>query len=86
MNAPHRTFGGDLALARARRMYARVLSGWAIDLLALRRTGQITPSAREGLGTPVQPGPDALALRAQSRWAIGIASSDIRWRPQKKAA
>ncbi len=40
---------GHQALEESRRMFHRVLSSWAIDLVALRASGLDKPSARAGL-------------------------------------
>lgn len=39
----------------ARVMFERVLAGWAMDVLALRRRGLDSPSSRTGSGRPVAP-------------------------------
>ena len=36
----------DDAVQEARRMFNRVLAAWAVDLLALRREGRMTPRWR----------------------------------------
>lgn len=40
---------GERAVETARRMYRRVLAGWAMDVLALRASGLDKPGRRAGL-------------------------------------
>ena len=69
-------------------MFARVLSGWAMDLLELRRTGLIRPSARDGAPDPVMPFPSDAESgpREDLRWAIHPAAAVAQWQPKRKAA
>jgi hypothetical protein len=78
----------DRIQARTRAMFAHVLSGWAMDLLELRRTGLIVPCARDGTPDPVMPFPRGSAPRpgADLRWAIHPAAAVARWRPERRAA
>jgi hypothetical protein len=69
-------------------MFARVLSGWAMDLLELRRTGLIVPGERDGTPDPVMPFPREAAVspRDDLRWAIHPSAAAARWQPQRRAA
>jgi hypothetical protein len=69
-------------------MFARVLSSWALDLLELRRTGLIVPSARDGAPDPVMPFPGEAVPRPSEdlRWAIHPSAATARWQPQRRAA
>lgn len=69
-------------------MFARVLSGWAMDLLELRRTGLIVPSARDGAPDPAVPFPRHAqpGIVNDLRWAIHPGAATARWRPQRRAA
>ncbi len=44
-----------IRLGQMKRAYARVLSQWALDLLALNRSGMASPGPREGDGSAVCP-------------------------------
>lgn len=53
-------------------MYRRVLAGWAMDALSLRRRGLDRPSSRDGLA-PVGPGrEDPAARRGDAAPGIGL--------------
>lgn len=69
----------------AQRLYARTLSQWAMDLMALRRDGLHVPSHRGGdedFATPSWNG----AVSDGQRWAGIDARRNLRWRPVRKAA
>ena len=69
----------------AKRLYARTLSQWAMDLMALRRDGQQVPTARRGdedFATPTW----SVAVADGQRWAGSDAKRNLRWRPTRKAA
>lgn len=40
---------------QARVMFERILTGWAMDVLALRRRGLDRPGSRPGRGLPAAP-------------------------------
>ena len=69
--------------AAARRLYQRVVTGWALDALSLRRRGLDRPCVR-GIGPgPVAPGmvlPAAVLERPLS------AAERIRWGSRRDAA
>lgn len=46
---------GDLAVARARAMYRRAITGWAQDALRLRASGLDRPTRRIGRPGAVRP-------------------------------
>lgn len=69
----------------AQRLYARVLSQWAMDLMALRRDGLHVPSTRSGDEDFVQPAWSG-AVSDGKRWAGVDATRNLRWRPTRKAA
>jgi hypothetical protein len=74
--------------AQTRAMFARVLSAWTLDLLKLRRTGLIVPSAREGAPDPAMPFPreeKCLSL-TEAHWPARPAAALPRWKPQRRAA
>ena len=72
---------------QTRAMFTRVLSGWAMDLLELRRTGLIVPSAREGAPDPVMPSADDhRPLTLDRRWPTAGVESSLQWRPARRAA
>lgn len=72
--------------ARARRMYARVLSAWVMDLMALRRMGLDTPVSREGaVEGAVTPGRVGQG-RSGAGWRTDESASSLRWRPGRLAA
>ena len=73
--------------AQSRAMFARVLSGWTLDLLELRRTGLIVPGARDGAPDPAMPFPreENLTL-TDARWPARPAAALPRWKPQRRAA
>jgi hypothetical protein len=75
--------------AQTRAMFARVLSAWAMDLLELRRTGLIVPSARAGAPDPVMPvwsnQDNSLALR-DTCWPTPAIAGRLQWRPARRAA
>lgn len=75
----------DATVARARKMFARVLSQWAMDLMELRRTGLDAPVVRDGSADLVTP-----SLRAGAfggRWSKGTTSGLLAWRaPGRRAA
>ncbi len=73
---------------QTRAMFTRVLSGWAMDLLELRRTGLIVPGARDGSGEavmPAWPGDQSGPLTMDRCWPAD-ARSALRWRPTRRAA
>lgn len=49
--------GAGAAVAEARRMYARVMARWAVDMMELRRRGSDGPGGRGG--------PAVLKLRSE---------------------
>jgi hypothetical protein len=72
-----------------RAMFTRVLSGWAMDLLELRRTGLIVPCARDGGSEPVMPswseartGP----LTLDRRWPASDVAASLQWQTRRRAA
>lgn len=69
----------------AQRLYARVLSQWAMDLMSLRRDGLHVPSNRTGDEDFVQPAWTG-AVADGTRWAGVDATRNLRWRPTRKAA
>jgi hypothetical protein len=69
----------------AQRLYARVLSQWAMDLMCLRREGLHVPSRRGGDEDFVQPTWQG-AVDDGQRWAGIDATRNLRWRPTRKAA
>jgi hypothetical protein len=75
--------------AQTQAMFARVLSAWAMDLLELRRTGLIVPSARSGAPDPVMPvwsnQDNSFAVRDTCWPTPGIAGR-LQWRPARRAA
>jgi hypothetical protein len=71
---------------QTKAMFTRVLSGWALDLLELRRSGLIVPGQREGTPDLVTPDfGDRPSLNHSLRWRSDVASA-LRWRPQRSAA
>jgi hypothetical protein len=65
---------------QAQSMFHRVVTGWAMDTLALRRQGLDRPSAREGHGPGLTPGRVA-------RLMINPGPTPaIRWRPPSDLA
>lgn len=70
--------------ADLKRMYARALSAWAVDLIRLRSSGADVPSRREGDGDLVSPsfafGP-WLAVEGPEG-----AAQKVRWHEQRRAA
>lgn len=63
---------------RVRKLYGRFLSAWAIDLMALRRQGLATPTAREAddaLNVPSE------AMGVDVRWTRGDWQRLLTWRP-----
>lgn len=79
----HGTSSGLPVEIRVRKMYGRYLSAWAIDLMALRRQGMATPSAREADDALVCP-----SARAgdEMRWMKDGAVPLLAWRPTVAAA
>lgn len=69
---------------RAARMYARVLSQWAMDLFELRRAGLDRPVSRSGSADHVTPSPGRRTGGA--RWHIGSVGELLTWRPSRNAA
>ena len=63
---------------QARRMYVRVLSQWAMDLMQLRRDGLDVPSTREGEGRLTLP--HWHGAMKQSAWRR-VGSEALRWKP-----
>jgi hypothetical protein len=63
---------------QARRMYVRVLSQWAMDLLQLRRDGLDVPCAREGEGRLTLP--HWRGAMRRSAWRR-VGSEQLRWKP-----
>ena len=73
--------------AQTRAMFTRVVSGWAMDLLELRRTGLIVPSAREGVADPVMPSAeDHGPLTLDRFWPTRDVAASLHWRPARRAA
>lgn len=79
------TYRDDPIEAAARRIYARVLSQWAIDLLRLRRDGLDVPSERVPEMDLVTPA-GAFRQPARADWSLSPATGAIRWKPARKAA
>jgi hypothetical protein len=73
---------------QTRAMFTRVLSGWAMDLMELRRTGLIVPSAREGTPDPVMPSPgrDSGSLTMDRCWPARDVAASLRWQTGRRAA
>jgi hypothetical protein len=68
--------------ARAQSMFQRVVTGWAMDALSLRRRGLDRPSSRSGRGLGIVPG----RVDAEA-WAIQPGPAPlIRWRPPSDLA
>jgi hypothetical protein len=74
----------------AKRLYARVLSQWAMDLMMLRRDGMDEPSARgaTGIGAVTPPAWEGafVGYGEQMRWVGGSVERELRWKPARKAA
>lgn len=67
---------------RVRKLYGRFLSAWAIDLMALRRQGLASPSAREAddiLTFPTE------APSKPTQWSHADSSRLLTWRPSIQA-
>lgn len=64
---PHedREFVTHPAIDRARRLSARAMSAWAMDLMWLRRSGLDRASARAGADDAVQPMRSMTSARAE---------------------
>jgi hypothetical protein len=73
---------------QTRAMFTRVLSGWAMDLMELRRTGLIVPSARDGAPDPVMPSSsgEAGSLALDRCWPSPGVAASLRWQPSRRAA
>jgi hypothetical protein len=65
----------------ARHMFQRVITGWAMDALALRRSGLDRPCVRTGSGLWVSPGRMRVVREHEPE-----ATHAIRWRPPKDLA
>jgi hypothetical protein len=72
--------------AGAKRMYARMLSQWALDMLQLRRDGLDVPSARGGSDTLVLPSWGGAWRGTKSRWVASNGVESLKWKPAKRAA
>jgi hypothetical protein len=70
----------------AKRMYARVLSQWAIDLIALRRDGLDRPVSREGSPDHVTPSFPLPSRAHAQRWPAQGAQRLLSWRSPRRAA
>jgi hypothetical protein len=66
--------------ASAQAMFQRVITGWAMDALSLRRRGLDRPSERSGTGLWLTPGP--LRVTEERSWSVPA----IRWRPRSDIA
>lgn len=57
--------------ATARRMFERVLTGWAMDVLSLRRRGLDRPGYRLGCGMPPAAtiGDEAACVTETGQWS-----------------
>jgi hypothetical protein len=82
MATPNISFGSDdpasIELA-TRKMYARVLSQWAMDLMQLRMSGMDVPRARAGDELHVMPARNPENL-ASLRWSQVPAVSRLKWK------
>ena len=75
--------------AQTQAMFTRVLSGWALDLLELRRTGLIVPSARDGAPDPVMPAWSEQfdgSVMHDRRWPTPGIVGRLQWHPTRRAA
>jgi hypothetical protein len=72
----------------AQRLYARVLSQWALDLMMLRRDGLDEPSARGGAGVVTPPAWEGAFVGhgEQMRWVGGALERELRWKPAARKA
>ncbi|MFZ2873172.1 MAG: hypothetical protein WAZ94_01670 [Phycisphaerales bacterium] len=73
----------DLQL-RVRKMYARVLSTWAMDLMSLRRAGLDRPVRRATAADLPTPSYRFTGARA-GRWAASHDGSLLSWRTRHAA-
>ena len=71
---------------KARTMFTRVLAGWASDLMELRRSGLIVPSAREGSADPVMPDWGGAPSLRGPQWASHDVAGSLKWKPARRAA
>lgn len=75
----------EISVLTARRMYARVMSQWAMDTLELRHYGLMKPGRRGGGDSPA--GPAASLRFASPRYEAGIGARDLLvWRPAARKA
>jgi hypothetical protein len=65
----------------AKVMFQRVVTGWAMDALSLRRRGLDRPSVREGTGLWVTPGRLRMVCDQPAK-----PGPMIRWRPRPDIA
>jgi hypothetical protein len=80
--------GASSVEAAAKRLYARVLSQWALDLMMLRRDGLDEPSARGGAGVVTPPAWEGAFVGhgERMRWVGSGVERELRWKPARKAA
>lgn len=72
--------------AAARRMYARVLSQWALDMLSLRRVHLDQPCARGEFDASVVPPSSGSSLPwAGPRWEDGGSRRHLHWVERRAA-
>ncbi|GEM_PF-964192 len=91
-NAPANFSGGlsgsSPVEVAARRLYARVLSQWAMDLMMLRREGLDQPTARGSqnyIAPPTWEG--AFVGHGEAmRWVGGSLERELRWKPAARKA
>lgn len=76
----------DEVVANAKRLYARVLSQWAIDLLQLRRDGLDVPSARGEGDTLVMPTWRGAWKSTSGAWVANHGAENLKWKPARRAA